>query len=89
MASVRLDVATEAALNRLSSRRGQTRSEVIRDAIVRLAEEAEEESQPRSAYQRLEPFVGIADSGGRQLSTETGKRLREILKERQLARHPG
>jgi predicted DNA-binding protein len=74
MAIVRLDIKTAAALKRLSVRRGQTRSEVIREAITRLANEEEE---PRSAYQRLEAFVGVVDSGGKQLSTETGKRLRE------------
>jgi metal-responsive CopG/Arc/MetJ family transcriptional regulator len=86
MATVRLDLETEAALSRLSARRGQTRSEIIRDAIVRLAEE---ESEPLSAYDRLAGFVGVADSGGRQLSTGTGKRLREILEERRRASHPG
>jgi hypothetical protein len=50
---------------------------------------AEEESEPRSAYQQLEPFVGLVDSGRRQLSTATGNQLQEILKERQRARRPG
>jgi Arc/MetJ-type ribon-helix-helix transcriptional regulator len=86
MATVRLDIKTAAALKRLSVRRGQTRSEVIREAITRLAEKEEE---PRSSYQRLEAFVGAVDSGGKQLSTETGKRLREFLKERSVARRPG
>jgi predicted DNA-binding protein len=86
MATVRLDITTEAALKRLSVRRGQTRSEVIREVIARLVDEEEE---PRSAYQRLEAFVGAVDSGGKQLSTETGKRLRELLKERSGARRPG
>ncbi len=79
MATVRLDVTTEAALKRLSARRGQTRSEVIRDAISRLADE---ESEQLSAFQRLQPFIGVADSGGRQLSENTGKRLRELLEEK-------
>jgi hypothetical protein len=35
-----------------------------------------------SAYQRLQPFIGIADSGGQQLSKDTGKRLRELLAEK-------
>jgi predicted DNA-binding protein len=83
MATVRLDIKTEAALKRLSVRRGQTRSEVIREAITRLANEEEE---PRSAHQRLEAFVGAVDSGGKQLSTETGEQLRELLKERSGAR---
>jgi predicted DNA-binding protein len=85
MATVRLDIKTETALKRLSVRRGQTQSEVIRDAITRLADQEE----PSSAYQRLEAFAGIIDSGGQQLSTETGKRLREVLKERSDARRSG
>jgi len=83
MATVRLDVPTEAALKRLAARRGQTKSEVIRDAITRLAEE---EGEPLSAYYRLEPFIGVFDSGGQQLSTETGQRFREILEEKRRAR---
>jgi Arc/MetJ-type ribon-helix-helix transcriptional regulator len=86
MASVRLDVPTEAALKRLAARRGQTRSEVLRDAIARLAED--EPGRP-SAYHRLRPFLGIADSGGLQLSTATGRRVREILEERRRARRSG
>jgi predicted DNA-binding protein len=86
MATVRLDIKTETALKRLSVRRGQTQSEVIRDAITHLADEEEPSS---SAYQRLEAFAGIIDSGGQQLSTETGKRLRELLKERSDARRSG
>jgi len=86
MATVRLDVTTEVTLKRLSAQRGQTQSEVIRDAIARLADEGSE--QP-SAYQRLQPFLGIADSGGKQLSQDTGERLRELLEEkRERARRP-
>jgi Arc/MetJ-type ribon-helix-helix transcriptional regulator len=86
MATVRLDIKTETTLKRLTVRREQTRSEVIREAITRLAEE---EEKPRSAYQRLQPFVGIVDSGGKQLSTETGKRFRDLLKERSGERRSG
>lgn len=86
MATVRLDVPTEATLARIAARRGQTKSEVIRDAIAHLAEE---ETEQRSAYHRLRPFVGIVDSGGRQLSTETGRRVRELLEERRRARRAG
>jgi Arc/MetJ-type ribon-helix-helix transcriptional regulator len=85
MATVRLDVSTKAALDRLAARLGQTKSEVVREAICRLAEE---EGERTSAYYRVQPFIGIADSGGRQLSRPTGRRLREILEERRRARHP-
>ncbi len=33
-----------------------------------------------SAYHRLQAFAGIVDSGGLQLSTQTGKRFREALR---------
>jgi hypothetical protein len=86
MATVRLDVTTAATLKRLSARRGETQSAVVRDAIARLADEEDEQL---SAYQRLQPFVGIVDSGGKQLSENTGRRLREFLVEkRQRARRP-
>lgn len=85
MASVRLDAESEAELKSLAARRGQTQSEVIRDAIALLAEE---EGEHESAYDRLRPFIGIFDSGGLQLSTNTGQRLREILEEKARARRP-
>lgn len=80
-----MDIKTEMALKRLSVRQGQTQSEVVRDAITRLADDDE----PCSAYRRLESFAGIVDSGGQQLSTEAGRRLRELLKERSDARRSG
>lgn len=86
MATVRLDVKSEVALKRLSMRRGQTRSEVIRDAIARLAEE---EDPQTSAYERLQPFIGVVDGGDPRLSENTGKRLRELLENKQRARRSG
>jgi Arc/MetJ-type ribon-helix-helix transcriptional regulator len=86
MATVRLDGTTEATLKHLAARRGQTKSEVIRDAINRLAAE---EAEQHSAYHRLPPFVGIVDSGGRQLSADTGRKLREFLEAPQRGRRTG
>jgi Arc/MetJ-type ribon-helix-helix transcriptional regulator len=86
MTTVRLDPATRASLERLVEQRGQTRSEVIRDAIAHLA--GEDREGGLSAFDRLRPFVGIADSGGRQLSRETGRRFRELLEEKRHARRP-
>ena len=87
MTTVRLDSATRADLERLAHRRGQTRSEVIRDAIGRLA--SDEREEVLSAYERLQPFVGIADSGGRPRTRESGRRFREVLEEKRHARRPG
>jgi predicted DNA-binding protein len=81
MTTVRLDPTTRAALERLAKRRGQTRSEVIRDAIEHLVAE-EEQEDTASALERLRPFVGMVDSGGRQLSRESGRQFRELLEKR-------
>ncbi len=85
MASVQLDTFSEATLNRLAEERGQSWSEVLREALRRLAEEAKEPS----AYDRLRPYIGCSDSGGQQLSERTGVRFREMLEEKQRARRPG
>lgn len=76
MSTIRLDPPTVAILDRLTAERGQTRSEVIRDAVARLADDA---LGPITAYERLRAYAGIVDSGGLQLSTDTGRRLRELL----------
>jgi hypothetical protein len=86
MTTVRLDVETETVLKRLTLQRGQTKSEVIRDAITRLAGAPSEQG---SALQRLRPFVGVVDSGGRQLSKHTGRKLREMLEGKRRARGSG
>jgi len=82
MITVRLDTTTEATLKRLAIRRGQTKSDLIRDAISRLAEDEGE----LSVFQRLQSFIGIADSGGQQLSEDTGRRFRKALEEKRRAR---
>ena len=45
-------------------------------ATVRMGRET------KTTLKRLEAFAGIVDSGGQQLSTGTGKRLRDLLEER-------
>jgi hypothetical protein len=78
-----VDAKTEASLKRLSVQRDQTKSEVTQDAIAKIADEDQEQL---SAYDRLRPYIGIADSGGQQLSDKTGQRFRAVLAERQRAR---
>ena len=89
--SVRLDVRTEGLLRRLAKQRGCTKSELIRaalEALAREAAEAEARGAVQSAYDRVAHVVGIADSGGANLSERTGEQFRELLK-RAHGRHPG
>lgn len=83
MASVRLDSRTEATLKQLVSQRGQARAEVIRDAIDLLA--CREKETP-TAYDQLQPFIGSCDSGGLQLSEETGRKFGELVRDKYSAR---
>ena len=85
MATIRVNAKAQVALKRLSVRRGQTPSEVLQAALARLSEE-EFEAEPGTAFRRLEAYAGIVDSGGLELSTDTGRRLREHLAEREGAR---
>lgn len=85
MTTVRLSTELETTLQQLAQQRGQTKSEVIRDAIEHLAQE--KALGEGSALERLQPFVGIVDSGGRQLSRHTGRRFRELLQEKRSAGH--
>lgn len=64
--------------------KGTDESQVIRDAIVPVANQEETQT---SAYERLQPFIGIIEGGDPKLSEDTGKRLREILENRQRASH--
>jgi predicted DNA-binding protein len=90
--SVRLDARTESLLRRLAKRHGRTKSELIRAAIesfAREAADAEARGAAVSAYDRVAHVVGIADSGGANLSERTGEQLRDLLVRRARGRHPG
>ena len=86
MTTVRLDIKSRGRAKASDGAPGQTKSEVIRGAIDHLVEE--EEKRP-SAYDRLQPFIGIIERGDSKFSKNTGKRFREILENRQSARRSG
>jgi hypothetical protein len=77
--SVRLDPRIESIVARMARRRGRTRSEVIREAILALHAAETTPGGGPTPFQLIEGSVGIAHSGGRQLSRDTGKKFREVL----------
>jgi predicted DNA-binding protein len=80
--TVRLDARTEAALARLAKKTGRTKSQVIRDAIEHMAHSDALVREPESAYEAMQHVVGCADSGGAQLSDDTGRKFRDLLTRR-------
>ncbi len=77
--SVRLDPKTESLLSALARKTGKTKSQVIRQAIERLARSETSGHEPRTAYDALAHVIGCARGGPRDLSERTGEKVRAIL----------
>jgi len=81
--SVRLDDRTEALIDRLARRTGRSRSAIVREAVALYGASTDD---PRSAFEKLEPIVGVVHSGRGDLSRDTGRRFTALLKEKQARR---
>jgi CRISPR/Cas system-associated endonuclease Cas3-HD len=87
--SVRLDAKTESLLGRLARKRRQTKSEVIRDAIGELARQEEKSGEKKRPYELVAHLIGCIDSGGANLSRNTGEKFTKLLREKAHARRSG
>lgn len=85
--SVRLDPHTEHLVSRLSKQRGQTKSEVIREAIQALSKQEKGRSKRQTPYERVKHLIGIFDSGGQRLSENTREKFAELLLKDARERH--
>ena len=80
--SLRLDSETEALIRRLSRTTGRSKSAIVRDALAQYAAAHTEEVKHRTTLDLLRPYIGILDSGGQQLSTNTHEKVRAIIEEK-------
>ena len=88
--SLRLDPDTERRIRELASATGRSRSAVVREAVAHYASEADRSTQVvTSAFDRLRAYVGVADSGGAQLSKDTHEKYHAALGEKHRARSTG
>ncbi len=77
--SVRLDPKTEALLSQLARARGRSKSQIIREAIARLArDESDPRGQPRP-YELMADLIGIAHGGPSDLARRSSEVFRELL----------
>jgi hypothetical protein len=83
--SVRLDPKTQRVIRELARRTGRTQSEVIRDAIHRLAAAKSEERRGQTAFELWKDAIGCAEGGPPELSERTGERFRSRLLARRRA----
>lgn len=80
--TVRLDTKTEGLLLRLSKTSGRTKSQVIRDAIYRLAQAEGALADSVRPYDAIAHLIGRVKNGPPDLSERTGEKVRKMLAER-------
>jgi hypothetical protein len=80
--TVILDPETEAILKRLARQSGNTKSEVVRKALLSLHKRQSRRTGQLRPFDLVEDVIGCWDSGGLGLSQRTGERFAKLLKER-------
>jgi len=83
--SVRLDQRTESILRKIARRTGRTRSEIIRRAILRFAEETEP-APTGTLYDRVKDLIGVVKGGPPDLGSRSEEYLREMFARRRTSK---
>jgi Ribbon-helix-helix protein, copG family len=82
--SFRPDAETDALLRRIATRRGWSKSQVLREAVAQYGRDADRDGrstgEPPSALDRLRPYIGVVNTGGAQLSRRTHATYRASLR---------
>lgn len=84
--SVRLDPGTEKLVERLAPQRGQSKSEVIRDAIGILAKDETGADGKKRPYDLVAHLIACVRGGPPDLSVRTGEKFARLLMERRKRR---
>lgn len=77
--TVRVDVKTERLLIRLARKRGETKSQLIREAIGVLAKEIHAQEATEPPREKVRDLIGIVSGGSADLSMRTGEKFRRSL----------
>jgi hypothetical protein len=77
--NVRLDVETERTIQQLARNKGQTKSEVIREAIGLLARQTKAAEETERPYDIVRDLIGCVRGGPPDLSVKTGEQFQRIL----------
>jgi len=77
--SVRLDPDTEALLKRLARRSGRSKSEVLREALHRMAAEPAAANENGGPYSLIPDLIGVVSNGPAGLAREHKKAYRDAL----------
>lgn len=77
--TVRMDAETERLLRRLVREKRRSTSEIVREAVQTLAQKEGGHRKAKGPYNAILPFIGIADSGGQNLSEDAHTKFRQAL----------
>ena len=78
--AIRLDRITRQRITRLARAKRKTASEVMREAIETGLQE--QEKAPMPPYELMAGLIGVVHSGDPAGSTDMGRKLTELLKNR-------
>ena len=85
LTSVRLDPETQTLIRRLARQTRRTRSDVIREAIRRMAGQVQLPSS-ETVYDRVADLVGIARGGDRHYASRSEEVLRALFAKKRAPR---
>ncbi len=80
--SIRLDQETESAVRRLARKSGRTKSSIIREAIIRMAEEITPPKAEGTLYDRMTDLVGVGHGGPPDLASRSEETLSALFSRR-------
>jgi hypothetical protein len=78
--TVRLDPRTERALNALAKRRGASRSDIVREALVRYEAADGGQETARRPYDAWLDVLGVVTLGARDPARTTGQQVAALLR---------
>lgn len=84
--SIRLPAQLERLVSRVAKERGETKSEVIRGVLTLLEQEGRMAHARPTSYEAMKHLIGCASGGSSDFSADTGKKFRERLIRRRIAR---
>ena len=84
--TVRLSARTERAVNALARRRGQTRSDVVRDALEHYTASNGSDAGRGCPYDAWLDVIGVVTSGARDRWRTTGEQFTAIIRGKARAR---
>jgi hypothetical protein len=84
--SVRLDPETESVVRRLARKTGRTKSSIIREAILKMAEDAIRPTSGPTLYDKMADLLGVGHGGPTDLASRSEEILRNVFARRKRKR---